>query len=233
MNWGGNLITHLEWGKEISNRQSKEAIAKIISQQVKEGDVIGFGSGSTSYLAIVEIGKRINAENLNIKGIPTSHEVELACIKHNIPVGSFLEQKPDWCFDGADEIDGDKNLIKGRGGAMVKEKLMMAAAKKTFILADKSKFVKSLGSKFPVPIEFLPMALSSVEESLKRLGATDMQLRFGIRKDGPVISENGNFIMDVKFQNIYKGLEQEIKLLPGVLDSGLFMGFNVEVLTID
>ncbi|MDW7692239.1 ribose 5-phosphate isomerase A [Flammeovirgaceae bacterium SG7u.111] len=231
MNWKSTIIKDLAWGTKISNREDKEAIAAKVVQLVKYRDVIGFGSGSTSALAIEAIGKRVREEKLEIIAIPTSHEVEMACVKNDIQTGSFLKYQPDWCFDGADEIDPDKNLIKGRGGAMVKEKLLMSAASKTYILADKSKFVSNLGEKFAVPIEVLPIAVNSLENSLLSLGASTISLRIGIKKDGPVMTENGNFILDVNFKNIGKELEKEINMLPGVLDNGLFMNFPIEVLT--
>jgi ribose 5-phosphate isomerase A len=231
MDWGGHLLGDLNFGGHISQREAKLEIAKKVAAEVKAGQTIGFGSGSTSYLTILEIGKRVADERLPIAAIATSHEIELTCQQLGIPVVSFNAQKPDWCFDGADEIDADKSLIKGRGGAMVKEKLLIASAPKTFILADASKFVKRLGEKFPVPVEVMPMAVSSAENALLKLGATSIKLRLAGGKDGPVITENGNFILDVGFDHIGKEMEKEIKLIPGVLDSGLFIGYPVEIIS--
>ncbi|MBT33948.1 MAG: ribose 5-phosphate isomerase A [Thalassobius sp.] len=231
MNWNSKLVESFGWNGEIKNKESKAKIAKLIADKVKDGDVIGFGSGSTSYMAILEIAEKIKKENLDVKAIPTSHEIEILCIKLGIPTIAFNDGKPDWGFDGADEIDPQNSLIKGRGGAMFREKLIMAAAEKTYILADKSKLVNTLGEKFPVPVETVPSALASVESALLKLGASEITLRLAAHKDGPVITENGNFILDVKFNKVSPTLEKDIKLIPGVLESGLFMGFNVEIVT--
>lgn len=231
MDWKSKLINNLNFGANMNNREAKLSLAAMVAAKAKNGETIGFGSGSSSYLTILEIGKRVATEGLQIKAIPTSHEVELTCTQQQIPTVSFNTARPDWCFDGADEIDPKSNLIKGRGGAMFKEKLIMAASPKTFILADSSKLAKKLGEKFPVPVEVIPFALSSVESSLLTLGAVSIQLRMAGGKDGPVITENGNFILDVRFNDIGEGLEKMIKLIPGVLDSGLFMGYNIEVVS--
>ncbi|MEQ8413278.1 MAG: ribose 5-phosphate isomerase A [Imperialibacter sp.] len=231
MNWNSKLINNLNFGTNINNREAKLELAAMVAAKAKNGETIGFGSGSTSYLTVLEIGKRVANEGLRIKAIPTSHEVELTCTQQQIPTFSFATARPDWCFDGADEVDAANNLIKGRGGAMFKEKLIMAASPKTFILADSSKLVKRLGEKFPVPVEVIPFALSGVESSLLTLGATSIQLRMAGGKDGPVITENGNFILDVRFNDIGERLEREIKLITGVLESGLFMGYNIEVVS--
>jgi len=156
--------------------------------------------------------------------------VSLACAANGIPVTSLLEQQPDWYFDGADEVDPAHNLIKGRGGAMYMEKVMMDAAPKTYILIDKSKLVEKLGRKFTIPVEFSPVTLHVVERALERIGAVETALRLGMKKDGPVITENGNFIFDVKFAEIGPTLERDIKSITGVIESGLFMGRTIEVL---
>lgn len=232
MQWNSSIIESLNWASEISNREAKEKIATEIAAKVKNGETIGFGSGSTSFLAILAIGERMAKEQLNIKAITTSHEMQMTCLKLGIPTVSFLEAKPDWCFDGADEVDPHNSLIKGRGGAMFKEKLVIAASSKAYILVDESKFVEKLGKKFAVPVEVIPMALNSIESYLEKLGATEWRLRMATKKDGPVITENGNLIVDTKFKEISMVHEMEIKQIPGVLDSGLFIGYNVEVLSV-
>ena len=108
----------------------------------------GFGSGSTSFLAVIAIAEKIREEGVNILAIPTSLEIKMLCSKLNIPTTTLLEKNPDWCFDGADEVDSNGWLIKGRGGAMFKEKLNIVSSKKTYILIDKSKKVNKLGGKF-------------------------------------------------------------------------------------
>ena len=230
MNWEKDILQKIEWKEEISNREEKEKIAKIIASKVKDGDVIGFGSGSTSYLATIEIGKRINNEKLNIIALPTSYEIQMLCAYLEIPTSSILEKKPDWCFDGADEVNKDNWLIKGRGAAMYNEKLNIASANKTYILVDKSKIVDKLGEKFAIPIEITPKALNYVKEELIKIGAKEINLRLALKKDGPVITENGNIILDTKFDKITKDLEKRIKAITGVIESGLFIDYNIEVL---
>ena len=217
--------------KNISNQEQKEKIAKQIADKVKDGDVIGFGSGSTSYLAIKEIAKKIEEEEISITAIPTSFEIKALCQELKIPTVSILEKKPDWGFDGADEVDKNNNwLIKGRGAAMFKEKLNMVNAGITYILVDESKFVDKLNEKFPIPIEVYPEAVSSVKEALLDLGATEILLRKAEKKDGPVFTENHNVILDTKFVEIYDTLEEDIKSITGVIESGLFIGYSIEVM---
>jgi ribose 5-phosphate isomerase A len=228
MNWETNAV--YKWAGTVSNRQAKEEVARRIAGNVKDGEVIGVGSGSTALVAIDFIGARIREEKLRVSAVCTSIEATLACNAVGIPVTTMLQSRPAWYFDGADEIDSANNMIKGRGGALFFEKLVMCAAPKTFILVDQSKLVKKLGEKFPVPVEVAPTALHLAERELTKLGVTDMALRPAGGKDGPVISESGNLILDVRFRDVGPGLEKEIKSITGVIESGLFQGYAVEPL---
>ena len=230
MNWSKELLEKPAWKEEIANREQKEEIAKKVASIVKDGDVIGFGSGSTSYLAAIEIANRVKNEGINIIAIPTSHEVKMLCTYLEIPTADISEKKPDWCFDGVDEIDINGWIIKGRGAAMFNEKLNMISANKIYILADESKMVERLGEKFLIPVECTPKAINVVKEELYKLGANEIKLRIALKKDGPVITENGNFVLDVRFNQIEEHLERKIKSIPGVVESGLFIGYNVEVI---
>ena len=230
MEWINNTVGEIE-PQNISNREQKEKVAREVAQKVKDGDVIGFGSGSTSYLAIKEIAKRIEEEQLHITAIPTSYEIQLLCQELKIPTTNLMDCKPDWAFDGADEIDKNNNwLIKGRGAAMFKEKLNMVNSGLTYILADESKFVDKLGEKFSIPIEVFPDAVNSVKEALLDLGMVECTLRKAEKKDGPVYTENHNLILDTKFVEIYETLEEDIKSITGVIESGLFQEYSIEVL---
>ncbi len=230
MNWK-ELKGYTNWNGEISNEVEKKEIAKKIADKVNNGDVIGFGSGSTAFLAVKEIAKKINCENIKIEAIPTSYEIKLLCAELKIRTASIMEKKPDWSFDGTDEIDENNWLIKGRGAAMFKEKMNILNSKKVYILADKSKFVKKLGDKFYIPVECYPETINYVKEELYKLGAKSCILRAGKGKDGPIITENNNFILDTKFENIDIELEKNIKLITGVVETGLFIGYkNIEVL---
>jgi ribose 5-phosphate isomerase A len=230
MEWDNSIVNSLPWGKNITRREEKEIIANRIASMANDGDIIGVGSGSTSYMALLAIAKRVKEEHIRVKAIPTSFEITIACAQLGIPVTSLMEYKPDWTFDGADEIDGHLSLIKGRGGAMFKEKLLINASPKTYIIADSSKMVSRLGSNFPVPVEVFPHALTCVGQALKELSPREVNLRMAEGKDGPVITECGNLILDVWFDNIPRTMEHAIKSITGVIESGLFIGYEIEVL---
>lgn len=230
MDWMNSLSQEIG-PQNINNQEAKEKVAKQVAQKVKDGDVIGFGSGSTSYLAIKEIAKKIEEENLHITAIPTSYEIRVLCQELKIPTASILACKPDWGFDGADEVDKNNNwLIKGRGGALFQEKLNMVNSGLTYILVDESKFVDRLGEKFSIPIEVYPEAVNSVKEALLDLGMTECSLRKAQKKDGAIFTENHNVILDTKFVEIYETLEEDIKSITGVIESGLFQEYAIEVL---
>lgn len=206
---------------KITNKDEKQQLAYKILENVKDGQVIGFGSGTTSYLAAIEIGKKVKAENLKITAVPTSKEIEDICKEYEITIGNLLENKIDWAFDGADEVDPNGRLIKGKGAAMFKEKLNIVSSPITYILADDTKFVTRLGEKSPIPIEVFPSALNYVSSELKKLGANEITYRG--------MTENENSILDTKFKNIEDDLEKKIKLIPGVIESGLFIGYKIKI----
>lgn len=232
MKWNNSIIDRLEWSAEIINLEGKQRVAAEIAARMKNGDVIGVGSGSTVYVAVCAMAERIHKEKMDVTVIPASLELSMACTKLNIPQTTIWQMTPDWTFDGADEVDADRSLIKGRGGAMFREKLLIANSTHTYIIVDESKFVNRLGEKFPVPVEVFPQALPCVEQRLKALGATDVQLRMAKGKDGPIITENGNLVLDARFDHIAPSMERDIKSIVGVIESGLFIGYNVETLCV-
>ena len=134
MDWKNHLIKHLQWSDSIINREAKEHVAREIAATAKDGDVIGAGSGSTVYLTLFELSRRIREEYLHIEVIPASQEISMTCIQLGIPQTTLWNKRPNWTFDGADEVDPQQNLIKGRGGAMFKEKLLIRSSRKTFII---------------------------------------------------------------------------------------------------
>ena len=207
----------------IANKEEKIKIARKIVENVKNNQVIGFGSGTTSYLAAIEIGKYVRENNLSITAVPTSNAIEEICNKYDIKIGKLSENTLDWAFDGADEVDEDSNMIKGKGRALFREKLNLLNSKENFILVDKTKLVKKLGEKDFVPIEVYPDAIRYVKEELKKLNA----LEFNTIGE----TENNNTLIEAKFENIEFDMEKKIKLIPGVIESGLFMGYNVKVIT--
>ncbi|MBR3134873.1 MAG: ribose 5-phosphate isomerase A [Clostridia bacterium] len=210
---------------KIDNKEEKLLLARKIAEKVVDGQVIGFGSGSTSYLATIEIGKTIKEKNIRIKAIPTSNEIEDLCKECGIELGSLVEDEIDWSFDGADEVDGKNNMIKGMGRAMFREKLNILNSPITYILVDNTKFVNSLGEKHPVPIEVFPSAIKYVANELTKIGATETIFRG--------MTDNNNAILDTRFEKIDEELEKKIKSITGVIESGLFMNNNIKVLRID
>ena len=229
MNWDKELLEEIRIDK-IEHLEEKKRVAEIISKKVNNNQIIGFGSGSTSYLATIAIADRIKKENLHIIAIPTSFEIKMLCAYLAIPTTTLSEKKPDWSFDGADEVDKNNWLIKGKGGAMFKEKLNIANSPITYILIDSSKRVNNLGEKTKVPVEIYPDAINYVKDELIKLEAEEIVLRQAINKAGPIITENGNLILDVKFNTITEKLEKDIKAIPGVIENGLFIGYNVEII---
>lgn len=210
---------------------SKQAVAQALASFVKDGQVIGLGSGSTVELALEAIGKRVKAEGLKIAGVPTS--IRTARIASSLGVNvltPFADVEIDWAFDGADEVDSQLNLIKGRGAAMLCEKIIAKRSKKFVVIVSEDKIVKSLGEKFAVPIEVIPEALSLVEKELKAFNPEKFSVREGEGKFGPTITENGNVIIDAKFKQIPLSFEKDLKSIVGVVETGLFIGMKPEVI---
>lgn len=221
----------------ISNLDGKQKVAREVASVVTDGEVIGAGSGSTAWLAVHAIASRLEIGELSeVTLIPTSLEIELtianlASTRPGLRLGDLNLDKPDWLFDGADEVDPDGNLIKGRGGALLREKLLFRSTSDRRVLIDPSKQVRKLGEGFPVPVEVIPRALPVVGGPLASLGATEINVRTGSGKDGPVITESGNLLLDCRFESIQAGLETEIKQITGVIESGLFQGYEPTVTT--
>jgi ribose 5-phosphate isomerase A len=206
-------------------KEKKNAALEAV-KHVKDGFIVGLGSGSTAAYAIEKIGNRIKLEKLRILGVPTSYQALMLAIKHGIQI-TTLEEHPtlDLTIDGADQIDEELNLIKGMGGALAREKIVASASKELVIVADESKKVKILGeNEHPVPIEVLPLAAPVLMHRIKEIGGKPI-LREGIKKVGPVITDNGNIIIDAKFGLVHKPakLERELKGIPGVVETGLFV----------
>ena len=189
---------------------------------VKDGMIIGIGSGSTVEIFLNELGKRIKNEGIEVFGVPSSYQSHLVAIRNGIKiVDLFQYPELDLCIDGADQIDKNLNCIKGGGGALTREKIIASASKKFIIIADESKLVDKLN--MPIPVEVLPFAYGFVAKAIKELGG-ECLIREGKGKLGPIISDNGNFIVDCSFGVIDKPRELEIQLnnIPGVIENGIF-----------
>lgn len=231
MNTNDDLIKKLEWNNNIKNKEEKEVLARIIASKVNDGDVISFGSGTTSFLAVKEIGKRCEKEKLDIIAIPTSNQIKTLCEYLNIKTAALGEYSIDWGFDGADEVDENNWLIKGMGAALYKEKMNLIQSPIVYILADKSKFVKKLGEKCPVPVECDMDKISFVENMLRKLGAYECKVRNKKESTEIFITENNKCIIDARFNEITPDLEKKINEIDGVLENGLFIGYkNVKIM---
>lgn len=205
----------------------KQAVAKAAAERVKSGMVVGLGTGSTTAFVIQFLGDRLRSGELtDIRGIPTSFQASVLAKKYGIPLVTLDDvDHLDLAIDGADEVDPDKNLIKGGGAAHTREKIVDSLAKEFIVVVDSSKLVDRLGSTFPVPIELLPLALSPVTRAVEKM-AGKPELRMGVKKDGPVITDQGNLVLDVTFDHINDpaALEASLNNIPGVLENGLFVG---------
>ncbi len=202
----------------------KRMVAREALKFVEDDIVIGLGTGSTTAYFIEYLGKLIKDEELEIYGIPTSHQSRLLAIENGIPLASLDEfDGVDIAVDGADEVDPKLNLIKGRGAALTMEKCIEYRAGTFIVLVDESKLVKRLGEKMPVPIEVIPQAWKVIAEELEVFNA-EAELRMAEKKDGPVVTDNGNFIVDARFSMIDDPLDLEIELntIPGVVENGIF-----------
>ncbi len=209
-----------DWKEKAKRMAALEAV-----KHVKDGYVIGLGSGSTAAYAIAEIGRKIREEEIEVLGIPTSSQAFLLAIKNKIPLTTLTEHPViNLTIDGADQVDSKLNLIKGMGGALTREKIVASCSKKVIIIIDETKLTENLGEKQPIPIEVLPFALEPVSIKIQKLNGTP-KLREGKGKIGPVVTDNGNYIIDAFFAQIKdpEKLNEEIKLIPGVIETGLFI----------
>jgi len=205
----------------------KQEVGKAAAQRVQSGTIVGLGTGSTTAYAIQYIGDRIKKGDLkDIKGIPTSFQAEVLAKEHGIPLTSLdAVDHIDVAIDGADEVDPQKNLIKGGGAAHTREKVVDSLAAQFIVVVDSGKLVERLGSTFKLPVEVIPMAYVPVMRAIEKLGGKP-ELRMGVKKAGPVVTDQGNMVIDVTFDSIDNPseLEKTINNIPGVLENGLFVG---------
>ena len=219
---------------------AKRAAGHAAIELVRDGMRLGLGTGSTTAFAIEALGARIRTEGLDVVGVATSFQAERLARAAGVPLATLdalgldtLGSGPvlDLAFDGADEVDPQGRLIKGRGAAHVREKVVASLAARFVVLVDPSKEVPRLGTRMPVPVEALPMAVPAVARTLRRLGAEPM-LREGQAKDGPVVTDQGFWVIDARFPSIAapETLSVQIDQIPGVLGHGLFLDLATDVL---
>jgi ribose 5-phosphate isomerase A len=209
----------------ITTDPAKEAAGNRAADFVTNGMTVGLGTGSTAEYAIRRLAERVREEGLRINGVPTSLKTELLARESGIPlidingVGHI-----DLTIDGADEIDTAFNMIKGGGGALLREKVVARASKFEIIVIDPAKLVKRLGERWAVPVEVVPFGWARTARALHVLGC-EAKLR-GPSEDRPYQTDNGNYLLDCRFPRIDDPaeLEQKINAVPGVVESGLFIG---------
>jgi ribose 5-phosphate isomerase A len=218
---------------ELQDRM-KQAVALAATDQIRSGMVVGLGSGSTAALMIQALGARLRSGELTeITGVTTSFQGEVLAAELGIPLKSLNAiSRIDLAIDGADEVDPSFQLIKGGGACHVQEKLVARRADRFVVVVDATKLVDTLNLGFLLPVEVLPGAWRQVQAELVAIGG-EAQLRMAVRKAGPVVTDQGNLVLDVRFASGITdpvALEQQINNLPGVLENGLFVNLTDQVL---
>lgn len=214
----------------MEREELKKLAAEKAVESIEDGMIVGLGSGSTVEYALKKLGQLVR-DGLNIKGIPSSVHTQRIAVNEKIPLTS-LEENPaiDITIDGADEVDSSLNLVKGGGGALTREKIIAYNSKKVIIIIDDSKIVKALGIDFPLPVEVTKYGWTATKKIIENFGCT-VELR-KIMENEPFITDNGNYILDCEFERITDPaqLENDLNIIPGVVENGLFIGLVDEVI---
>lgn len=209
----------------------KQAVGEKAAEFVKDDMIVGLGTGSTVYYTILKLGERVK-NGLRIQGVPTSKETEKLARQIGIPLVTLADvNKLDLTIDGADEVDNQFALIKGGGGALLREKIIAKASEQFIVVADSTKLVQTLGA-FPLPVEVVRFGWEMTAKHMRDLGCVP-RLRL-LEDHTPFITDNGNYIMDCHFQEIKRPHELEVALnmIPGVVENGLFNHMTSRVITI-
>lgn len=208
--------------------QAKKAAGEKAAALVQPGMLVGLGTGSTAFWAIQKLGEMVK-EGLNIRAVATSVASEKQARELGIPITSFSEiQQLDIDIDGADEVSYDLQIIKGGGGALLREKIVAMASRRKVIVADERKYVKTLG-KFPLPVEIIPFGWELVFRAVQSLkGAPTLRTK----EDKPYITDNGNYILDCAFGAIEnpEQLHHQLKTITGIVETGLFINMKPTVI---
>ena len=212
----------------------KKAVAEAAVNEVTNNMIVGLGSGSTAAIMIKTLANKIKTGELKeIRGVPTSFQSEVLALELGIPLIDLVSvDQIDLAIDGADEVNPDYQLIKGGGACHVREKLVASKANRLLIVVDQTKLVKNLNEVFPLPVEVLPSAWKQVNDAIEKMDA-NCKLRMAEKKAGPVVTDEGNLILDVLFNGgIHnpKEIELQINNIPGVLENGLFVDLTYKVL---
>ncbi len=212
----------------------KKAVAEAAVNEVTSNMIVGLGSGSTAAIMIKTLANKIKTGELKeIRGVPTSFQSEVLALELGIPLIDLVSvDQIDLAIDGADEVNPSYQLIKGGGACHVREKLVASKANKLLIVVDQTKLVKNLNEEFPLPVEVLPSAWKQVKDVIEDMNA-QCKLRLAEKKAGPVVTDEGNLILDVLFNGGIKNpkeIELQINNIPGVLENGLFVDLTYKVL---
>ena len=212
----------------------KQIVAEAAIKEVKSDMILGLGSGSTAALMIKSLADEIHSGKLhNIKGVATSFQSEVLALELDIPLIDLASvSKIDLAIDGADEVDPGFQLIKGGGACHVREKLVASKANQLLIVVDETKLVQNLNKSFPLPVEVLPNSWKQVKGVISEMDGSST-LRMASKKAGPVVTDQGNLILDVFFKNGIKNpkdIEISVNNIPGVLENGLFVDLTSKVL---
>ncbi|MHC1585932.1 MAG: ribose 5-phosphate isomerase A, partial [Candidatus Hecatellaceae archaeon] len=198
---------------------------------MRNGQILGLGSGRTVSHVIAELGRRVKEEGLNILCVPSSYQAMMEALQAGLKLTDLYEHHQlDLTLDGADEVDSSLNLTKGGGAALAREKILASASKRYIIVVDEGKLVEKLGLRKPIPVEVLPFAAPMVKARLEEKYGR-VEFREGSGKLGPTVTDNGNFILDVYTGPLEKPekFEVEVKRMPGVVEVGIFTGLADEV----
>ena len=212
----------------------KKAVAEAAVNEVTSNMIVGLGSGSTAAIMIKTLANKIKTGELKeIRGVPTSFQSEVLALELGIPLIDLVTvSQIDLAIDGADEVNPDYQLIKGGGACHVREKLVASKANKLLIVVDQTKLVKNLNEVFPLPVEVLPSAWKQVKDVIEEMDG-NCKLRMAEKKAGPVVTDEGNLVLDVLFKGGIKNpkkIEMQINNIPGVLENGLFVDLAHKVL---
>ncbi|XP_063040142.1 ribose-5-phosphate isomerase [Engraulis encrasicolus] len=218
------------YGTAVMAEEAKKLAAyAAVDNHIQNNQVVGIGSGSTIVYAVDRLAERVRQEKLNIVCVPTSFQARQLILKHSLTL-SDLDRHPelDVAIDGADEVDAALTLIKGGGGCLTQEKIVAGCAKHFIVIADFRKDSKLLGQQWKkgVPIEVIPMAYIPISRTIAKRFGGEAVLRMAVSKAGPVVTDNSNFILDWKFEHSqnWKEVNTAIKMIPGVVETGLFVG---------
>ncbi|XP_041074659.1 ribose-5-phosphate isomerase isoform X2 [Polyodon spathula] len=227
---GRHVVYCRRYNNETAMAEEAKKLAgyAAVDNHVQDNQAVGVGSGSTIVYAVDRLAERVKQENLHIVCVPTSFQARQLILEHGLTL-SDLDRHPelDVAIDGADEVDSELNLIKGGGGCLTQEKIVAGCAKRFIVIADYRKDSRVLGEQWKkgVPVEVIPMAYVPVTRTIARKFGGVVVLRMAVSKAGPVVTDNGNFILDWKFDQVHdwKSVNTAIKMIPGVVETGLFV----------